>query len=358
MKRTLSFALTAALALSLAVPALAAEESPFADVPPDHWAAGAIRQAYDEGIISGTGYDQESQLAVFAPDAPLTPGQFAVIVAQAFCWREMGQDPDGPLPDGSPWYAPYQRTIERAGLTQGAGIADWEAPMTRYQMAVVLYRLAERRELPLPDAVELAAVRARIGDWDQIPEQYQQAVAACFALGLLSGVDGAGTFAGDQTLIRAQAAAVFSKADKAIEAKDGPMERVLEKAERDAKKANFLATEFTRYPGRLGTAYSVSQGGVPHGGNSFLRYVALDGTELDIRSLLPEGYVYGSYWSLDPADIQLDETGKELSFVTRVREQIVDPAAAGGFREGEDWGDTRIVVDVVSGTVVSMEPLS
>ena len=53
MKRVLSFTLTAALALSLAVPVLAAEESPFADVPPDHWAAGAIRQAYDENIISG-----------------------------------------------------------------------------------------------------------------------------------------------------------------------------------------------------------------------------------------------------------------------------------------------------------------
>lgn len=58
MKRVLSFTLTAALALSLAVPVLAAEESPFADVPPDHWAAGAIRQVFETEDAIRNGADE------------------------------------------------------------------------------------------------------------------------------------------------------------------------------------------------------------------------------------------------------------------------------------------------------------
>ena len=47
-KRILSAALALALSLSLAVPAFAEEESPFDDVPLDHWAIEAIRQAAEE----------------------------------------------------------------------------------------------------------------------------------------------------------------------------------------------------------------------------------------------------------------------------------------------------------------------
>ena len=52
-KHILSAALALALSLSLAVPAFAEEEGPFDDVPLDHWAVEAIRQAKEEAIISG-----------------------------------------------------------------------------------------------------------------------------------------------------------------------------------------------------------------------------------------------------------------------------------------------------------------
>ena len=87
-KHILSAALALALSLSLAVPAFAEEEGPFDDVPLDHWAVEAIRQAKEEAIISGMYYRN------FAPDDRLTTAQFATIVTKAFYWRDFGRDPD------------------------------------------------------------------------------------------------------------------------------------------------------------------------------------------------------------------------------------------------------------------------
>ncbi|MBS6218734.1 MAG: S-layer homology domain-containing protein, partial [Clostridiales bacterium] len=55
MKKPLSLALTGALALSLAVPALAAETAAFTDVAENAWYAPAVSYVTAEGIMNGTG---------------------------------------------------------------------------------------------------------------------------------------------------------------------------------------------------------------------------------------------------------------------------------------------------------------
>ena len=169
-------------------------ESRFGDVPPDHWAAEAIGRANRDGAMVGTGSFLETGLARFEPDTSLTAAQFATIIAGAF-YRDI------PEVEGGPWYAPFQKVLEDAGLTEGADIRDWEVPMTRYQLAAVLYRFASDRELPLPDEGARAEAQGKIGDWAQVPDWYGEAVAACYAMGLLSGTDEAGSFGGEQTLI-------------------------------------------------------------------------------------------------------------------------------------------------------------
>ena len=347
-KRILSAALALALSLSLAVPAFAEEESPFDDVPLDHWAIEAIRQAAEEYIVSGMDYQN------FAPDAPLTSAQFVTIITRAFYWRELRaiEEAEEEVREDWTWYVHNRETAEQAGLMEGVGVEDWDAPMTRYQMAAMLYNVVVDKELVLPDKAALEAVE--ITDWDQVPEEFQEAVSTAYAMGLLSGMED-GSFAGDQTLTRAQAAVVYTKLDQALEVKDGLMERALDKAERTARQNDgFLSTRFIRYPGKLGTAYYVSQGGTPHGANSYLRYVDLDGTELDVRSLLPEGYVYGSVWYFPVEAIRFDETGEKLSFVTKVQELTDGPSM---FNYGKDWGNTKIVVNVVTKEMESMEPV-
>ena len=47
-----------------------------------------------------------------------------------------------------------------------------------------------------------------------------------------------------------------------------------------------------------------------------------DGSQLDIGALLPAGYRLGGY--LDPTEIELNEAGDRLSFVTPIEEGIVD----------------------------------
>lgn len=346
MKRMITLALTLALTLSLAAPVFAEEQkSPFADVPLDHWAIEYIRQASQDQIIQGMGD------GTFAPDDELTAAQFAAIVAEAFYWRDLDRE------NNDPWYALYQEAVEDAGLMEGVGVEDWSAPMTRYQMAQMLYNIAVGQSLFVaPDEETLES--ATIGDWKQVPEQYQSAVLRTYLLGLLSGMDEKGTFAGDRSLTRAQAAVIYCRLEEALLALQGPMERVLEKEERSCSQNSFLSTIFTRHPGKLGTAYEINQGGTPHGSNHRLYYVALDGTKLNIQSLLPEGYIYGSFWSLDPREVQLDEAGEKLSFVTKVQEQILNPELPGGFDASKSWGDTKIVINVVTGTTESMEPLT
>lgn len=344
-KRILPAALSLALVLSLAVPAFAGEESPFTDVSPDHWAVAYIRQASQDNIIQGMGD------GTFAPDDALTAAQFAAIVTQAFYWRDFGRDPAEqwtvPGAGTENWYVFYKEAAEKAGLAEGTGIKDWNLPMTRYQMAQMLYNIAVDKEIKLTSPASLYT----IPDLDQIPEQYREAVESVYSLKLLSGMDKRGTFAGEKTLTRAQAAVIYTKLESALAATQGSMERALDRAER-ALALEYLSYTFTRYPGKLGTAYYAAQHGTPHGGNSWLSYVSLDGTEQNIQDLLPEGYIYGSFWSLDPKEIQVDEAGEKLSFVTRVQ-KLADGSDT---NVEKDWGNTRIVVNTVSGKMESMEP--
>lgn len=353
-KRILSAAL--ALALSLSIPAFAQEESPFTDVPAGHWAYEAIAQAEREGIIVGVGD------GMFAPGKPLTAAQFATIVAQAFYWQPLREAErnlnDGEQDPDAPWYALYRKTVEQAGLMEGTGVEDWGAPMTRYQMAQMLYNITVDKGVETPTAGNIA-----IADLGQVPEQYKEAVKSAYSLNLLSGIDEKGTFAGNKPLARAQAAVVFAKLDQALEAKDGPMERALDKAERNARQYSFLSTTFTRYPGPKGTAYVCYQGGLPHGGSTSMAYVYQDGRKLDINSLLPIGYrLSGTGGYLNPTEIQFSKDGDELTFVTPIEEGIPNqspgPDNPSMWAETKDWGPTRCTVDLLAGTMKSMEPLT
>lgn len=349
MRRFSILALAMALAAALTVPAFAQEASRFGDVPDSHWAAAAIRRANDDGVMVGTGALTEAGLARFEPDAELTSAQFAVIVTNAF-YRD--------IPEAAgPWYAPFRKAMEDAGWDEGAGIRDWTAPMTRYQMAAVLYNIAKDRGVPLPDGENLEAARGRIADWARVPEEYQTAVAASYALDLLSGVDGSGAFAGEQTLSRAQAAAVYVRLAGVIP-EDGrepdadPMQARLDQLIASVEEWNRItggeASTYKLYPGSLGTVFAGRKAGVLHGGGVELFFVRTDGTTLDILNLLPSYFMYGANYA-SPSHIQVN--GDRLTFVTPVKEGDAEANTE------KDWGDTLCTVDLTSGTMVSMEPV-
>ena len=113
----------------------------------------------------------------------------------------------------------------------------------------------------------------------------------------------------------------------------------------------FINVEYQLYPSASGTLFAGSMGGVPHGSSFQLYFVRNNGTKLDIISLLP-AYMGGSHSFARYRDIELDDAGTVLTFISPVKETI--NWATG---ETKDWGDTLCTVDLVSGTMRSMHPL-
>ena len=119
------------------------EPLPFADVPADHWAHDAIRYVYENGLMAGTSD------TTFEPDAQLTRAMMVTVL-----WAmEGGPVVDDPLPytdvrDGD-WYAGAVRWAAGAGVVSGVGggLFDPDSPITREQLAVMLYAYAVRSGL-------------------------------------------------------------------------------------------------------------------------------------------------------------------------------------------------------------------
>ena len=140
-KRLLAWILSFALALSLLpVGVLAAEPHPFQDVPSDHWANEAVQYAYDEGLMDGVGP------TTFAPGGTLTRAMFVTILGRQDGVAEdsQGENPFTDVADGQ-WYTPYVTWAAQEDIVGGYGDNRFGPtdPITREQMAAILYRYAQ-----------------------------------------------------------------------------------------------------------------------------------------------------------------------------------------------------------------------
>lgn len=192
-------ALLCALALlaSLAPAALAAG---FSDVPADHWAAAAIAEAADSGVTGG--YAD----GTFRPRGEVTYAQFTAFLARAF-YGSPSQS------SSTPWYQTYLDAVKGDGLLSGTaasgGGAALDRPISRYDMALMMYRVMSAKG-GVPDKSQRDAAGKKLGDWSAIPAAYRDAVAACAASGTLNGMSD-GAFHGGEVMNRAQACAVISR---------------------------------------------------------------------------------------------------------------------------------------------------
>ncbi len=209
MKQILSLLLALALCAGLSVPALAAG---FTDVPPGHYAVGAIDGCVAKGIVSG--YADGS----FKPDNPVTNAQFCVMAARAF-YPELTAQNQGEVSKG--WYMPYVRALWLTNAieeTAFSSYADFPSRadrfITRYDMAQMAKQILYRHRTKATDE-QMAAAQANIGDWGAIPENYRKAVSTCYALGILGGQKD-GTFGGDRYMNRAQGCVVIGRLDQLL----------------------------------------------------------------------------------------------------------------------------------------------
>ena len=174
----------------------------FSDVPAAHWAYPYVTEMAALGAVSGDGNGQ------FAPDRSVSTAEFSVMLSNLFFADELAARQGG----GNYWWQSYVSVLTDVGVLDGTAAqasggarSVVEAPMTRYDMAQVMYNLLTAKGAAMPGAAELRSAAGRIADYSAIPETYADAVTAMYAMGCLSGVDSAGTFGGNSPMSRAAA---------------------------------------------------------------------------------------------------------------------------------------------------------
>ena len=196
---------------------LPAQAAGFYDLPAGHWAGEEIQRAVDAGVV--TGYSDGS----FQPGRNVTAAQFCAMLSRSFLKEEFDNAPEGkyremdaclPVLEGTTVEAAYKAAWKR-----------WDRfvnePLSRYDMAQIIYNLVSERDAEPGEESAQAAV-PEIGDWDEIPEGFRTAVSTCWSMGLLRGQSD-GRFAGEEHLNRAQAAVIWFRLDDLLNGPDrGP----------------------------------------------------------------------------------------------------------------------------------------
>ena len=95
-----------------------------------------------------------------------------------------------------------------------------------------------------------------------------------------------------------------------------------------------------------GTLLLTRYTGTPHGTSTGFVFVKKSGDKLNILNLLP-AYGFGAAYYFNPSDIQLDEAGNRLRFVTPLPSE-----------DGSGMRDALCTVDLAAGRLLSAEPLS
>lgn len=199
-----SFILALALVISgamIAVRPARMATSPFSDVPSDHWGIDGIVAAYDDGVMTGTYINQSTGERKFSPNASLTTAEWSVMLYRAFYADEPFTT------EKVNWWNREQAVLRAHGIM--GYVADTEAngPATRFEMAATIANLLADKKVSV-DAAKVAAAKTQIADFSTIYPMHQDAVATCWALGIIKGVGG-NRFDGNSYMNRATAATVY-----------------------------------------------------------------------------------------------------------------------------------------------------
>ncbi len=215
-KGIITLLLTVVLLLGTSAAASAASTG-FSDIPAGYWAGEAIRNVAGKNIVSGY------QDGTFRPGQKVSNAQFAVLLARAFYPKEAAAYEDQGYGGSPPWYWASMAALRDHDILKGTAMGrDTGWPelgcdgdyVTRYDMAQLAYNIMLDHE-QTGSGVEREIVHLRVRDWSVIPEEYQDAVTACYVLEVLQGhLDG--DFDGAALMTRAQSCVVIDRLGKAL----------------------------------------------------------------------------------------------------------------------------------------------
>lgn len=205
MKKLIAMLSSLCMLISVAYTPAFAAGFDFIDVPTTHWAYQSIESAADKGWVNGVGNGR------YNPDGSVTGAEWMTMLTRAFF---NSNNEVGEVQPGEVWYQPYLDVAEFFRLVD----KDWSSvqsnltnPISRYDMATLIYNTINNMT-----GIGGKADPSEIGDWNQIPAKYQDAVAVSYEAGILVGNNSDGDFCGDENMTRAQAAVVLMRLDEYI----------------------------------------------------------------------------------------------------------------------------------------------
>lgn len=304
-RRILTGVLSLSLVIALSAECQAALVYPtFSDVSSNHWAKPAITEMAIRKVMEGVGGNS------FAPEQQITYAEWAKMICITFYSHKMVKG------SGSEWYSDYIATVDSLGLFKGTTSYDSSNPLvpaTRYDTAHIVDRVLadkkvywhqdfqqKRSKYKLADLgwgeFNINNYASLISDWDSIPSEHREAVAYCYWAGILNGT-GDGSFAGDMSLDRAQAAQILNKLievcdDNAGKAADTGANLISNKIVHDGEdQRNYIAETPVKHMTRLTQLNCSANNGVREDGEGGF---ILDPDKLfagcPIFSVVGEGY--------------------------------------------------------------------
>lgn len=179
------------LAAGLLLGSVQAAESGFTDVTDSDWFAPYVSVCVENGLMNGTG------AGAFSPQGVITAGEVAAIAAR------LGESLNGaPIVYGTaapgeklPWYHWYVENLKGYGVT----VAAPESPASRLEFISYLAAVTPQENLSVINSIS------------SLPDTADSAVLSFYNAGILTGVDDYGTFSGDRTLTRSEAAAMVAR---------------------------------------------------------------------------------------------------------------------------------------------------
>ena len=211
-KKKISLALAVLLAISIVFSApaqvvcAANGRSPFTDVAVTQWYFPYVLEAYDDGVMTGTYHNPATGEREFSPKSPLTMAEWSVMLVRAYYADELAASTVEKLN----WYNREVAVLDKHGVYSRLGTVEnivMKTSVTRTQMAVMAANLMKDQGAVASDS-EIEAAKGQIKDLSSIPSIYHNAIATCWALGIINGV-GNGMFDGGSNMQRSAAAKVY-----------------------------------------------------------------------------------------------------------------------------------------------------
>lgn len=182
------------------------EPLPFTDVSESAWYYNAVRYVYENGLMDGTSD------TTFEPDLTTSRGMIVTIL-----WRMTGspdmEDEIWGYPfadvDADAYYGTAVYWARLNGIAGGYGDGRFgpNDPITREQMAVMLYRYAQHKSY---DTTQSGMAIREYRDYGQISSYAQEAMNWANAMGIVSGTSES-TLSPQGQATRAQAAAMLMR---------------------------------------------------------------------------------------------------------------------------------------------------